>query len=66
MDDPRAEPLKDLAVTIVLPAGMAPVERGGRVADLPGGESIELDVQGGNASFVLPRLDLYSLVVLEP
>ena len=62
----RAEPVEHLAVTVSLPAGPAPTRATVLSPDAPGPRRIDLHLREGKATFVVPRLDFYSLVVLEP
>jgi hypothetical protein len=52
--------------TVALPAGMAPARAELLSPDAPDAQSLDLRVANGKASFVIPRLDLYGVVVLEP
>jgi hypothetical protein len=63
---PRAEPLNRLAVTVRLPAGMSPKRARVVSPDFSDARPLDLRVERGKASFVVPRLELYSVVVLEP
>ena len=62
----RPPPIDQLAVSISLPPGRAPTRATILSPDEAHARSIDLHVQDGKATFVVPRLDLYSLVVLEP
>jgi hypothetical protein len=61
----RPEPLEELTVTVSLPAGRAPTRATILSPDAPKPREIDLRVREGKATFVVPRLDLYSVVVLE-
>jgi hypothetical protein len=62
----RPKPVDQLAVTVSLPAGRAPTRATIFSPDAPHPRSLDLRLREGKATFVVPRLDLYSVVVLEP
>ena len=62
----RATPIDDLRVTVALPPGTAPTRATLLSPDTPAERPIGVQIAEGRASFVVPRLDLYSVVVLSP